>query len=127
MKRTFTIIITLMVILLLAGCGSKEKYEPFPLLSKETVSPEREADLQAAMNGFYIPPTDEPVEVFIPTEEPVNEPEVQKEVPQPRIVEPDEEHPIVVEKPTVLVDIDDMETALGLGEVFTSGSGYAME
>ena len=26
-----------------------------------------------------------------------------------------------------MVDIEDMETALGLGEVFTSGSGYAME
>lgn len=70
MKRTITIIITLIVILLLAGCGSKEKYEPFPLLSKETVSPEREADLQAALNGFYIPPTEEPVEIFIPMEEP---------------------------------------------------------
>ena len=72
-------------------------------------------------------PEGEIIPTVVPTEEPVNEPEVQKEVPQPRIVEPDEEHPIVVEKPTVLVDIEDMETALGLGEVFTSGSGFALE
>ena len=67
------------------------------------------------------------VPTTVPVMDPVHQPEVQKDVPEPRVSEPDEEHPIVVSEPNILVDIEDMETALGLGEVFTSGSGYAME
>ena len=50
-----------------------------------------------------------------------------KDIPEPRDVEPDEEHPVVVLIPTILVDIDDLETALGLGEVNHNNSGYALE
>jgi hypothetical protein len=61
------------------------------------------------------------------TDGPLFEPEVQKDVPEPRVSEPDEKHPVVVTKPDITIDIDDLETALGLGEVFTSGSGFAVE
>ena len=61
------------------------------------------------------------------TDKPLFEPEVQKDVPEPRVSVPDEKHPVVVTKPDITIDIDDMETALGLGEVFTSGTGFALE
>ena len=63
----------------------------------------------------------------MPTVVPHDEPEPQKDVPEPRHAEPDEEHPVVVSEPNILVDIDDLETALGLGEVFINNSGYALE
>ena len=68
-------------------------------------------------------PTETPVPTLIPHEEP----EPPKDIPEPRITEPDEEHPIVVPEPSYLVDIDDLDTALGLGEVFINNSGYALE
>ena len=74
-------------------------------------------------------PTPDPLpgQPVLPEIPPNEEPEPNKDIPEPRIIEPDEEHPVVVVEPNILVDIDDSETALGLGEVFTSGSGYAME
>jgi hypothetical protein len=63
----------------------------------------------------------------VPTVVPHDEPEPQKDVPEPRHVVPDRAHPIVVEKLNILIDIDDMETALGLGQVFITNSGYCLE
>ncbi|MBQ6503052.1 MAG: Cna B-type domain-containing protein [Flexilinea sp.] len=51
----------------------------------------------------------------------------QKEVPQPRVLEPDETHPLVVPTPNILVDINDLRTALGLGNVVIANYGYALE
>ena len=72
-------------------------------------------------------PTPGPEPTPVPTVVPHDEPEPQKDVPEPRHAEPDEEHPVVVSEPNILVDIDDLETALGLGEVFINNSGYALE
>ena len=74
-------------------------------------------------------PTVTPVstETPVPTLIPHEEPEPPKDIPEPRIVEPDDEHPIVVPEPSYLIDIDDLDTALGLGEVFINNSGYALE
>ena len=72
-------------------------------------------------------PTPGPEPTPVPTVVPHDEPEPQKDVPEPRHAEPDEEHPVVVAEPNILVDIDDLETALGLGEVFINNSGYALE
>ena len=72
-------------------------------------------------------PTPTPEPTPVPTVIPHDEPEPQKDVPEPRVSEPDEEHPIVVAEPNILVDIDDLETALGLGEIFINNSGYALE
>lgn len=64
----------------------------------------------------------------VPTAQPEQPQENQKEVPQPRTeVVADEEHPVVVPVPTRLVDIDDLRTALGLGEVIISNHGFAIE
>lgn len=53
---------------------------------------------------------------------------VQKEVPQPREqMVADEDHPLVLTMPDRLVDIDDLNTALGLGEVNSSSLGFALE
>ena len=53
MKKTIGTGIILLL-LLLSAC-SKDKYEPFTPLSKVTVSPEREAAVQAALNGGTVP------------------------------------------------------------------------
>ena len=47
--------ISIILMLLLCGCGGKDKYEPFTPLSKQTVSPERESQIQAALNGNVLP------------------------------------------------------------------------
>ncbi|MBQ6503053.1 MAG: Cna B-type domain-containing protein [Flexilinea sp.] len=53
---------------------------------------------------------------------------VQKGVPAvPEQKEPDDEHPLVALMPNRLVDIDDQNTALGLGEVNSSNHGFALE
>lgn len=70
MRRFLSVMITFLAVLLLSGCGGKEKYEPFTELSKQTVSPEREAALQAALNGDLPEPTEVPVFVY-PTEVPM--------------------------------------------------------
>ena len=54
MKRK-TIGIGIILLLLLLSACSKDKYEPFTPLSKVTVSPEREAAVQAALNGGTVP------------------------------------------------------------------------
>ena len=50
-KKYIRIIPFFLLLLCLCGCGGKDKYLPLPPLSRETVSPEREAALQAALNG----------------------------------------------------------------------------
>ena len=50
-----TIGIGIIILLLLLSACSKDKYEPFTPLSKVTVSPEREAAVQAALNGETVP------------------------------------------------------------------------
>ena len=50
MKHKSIGIVIILLLLLLSACG-KDKYEPFTPLSKVTVSPEREAAVQAALNG----------------------------------------------------------------------------
>lgn len=50
-----------------------------------------------------------------------------KVVPAPRDTEPDADHPLVLSIPNILVDIDDLNTALGLGEVNSSNHGFALE
>lgn len=76
-------------------------------------------------------PAGQPIVTPTPTPTPTPEtPEEEvptKEIPEPRETEPDEEHPVVVPVPTIYVDIDDLETALGLGEVSNTNSGYALE
>jgi hypothetical protein len=52
---------------------------------------------------------------------------IQKEVPEPRIIEPDEEHPVATGEFTTLVDVDEYATALGLGEMFFNRGGLSME
>ena len=67
-----TIGIGIIILLLLLSACSKDKYEPFTPLSKVTVSPEREAAVQAALNGEAVPqpqPT-----AAAPVEEPENLP-----------------------------------------------------
>lgn len=54
MKRKIIGIGIILLLLLLSAC-SKDKYEPFTPLSKVTVSPEREAAVQAALNGGTVP------------------------------------------------------------------------
>lgn len=61
MTRKINGIIVLLLLLILCGCSGKGNYQPFSELSKETVSPQREAELQAAMNGDLPEPTSEPV------------------------------------------------------------------
>ena len=50
-----------------------------------------------------------------------------KAVPTPRDTEPDADHPLVLPIPNILVEIDDLNTALGLGEVNSSNHGFALE
>lgn len=66
-------IICIILLLLLCGCSGKDKYEPFTPLSKQTVSPERESQIQAALNGNVVP---EPTAEMI-----VLQPEVPVQVP----------------------------------------------
>lgn len=73
MKRYYPLIILLLAALLLCGCGAKEKYEPFTELSKQTVSPAREAEIQAALNGTYPTATSVPT-IAPPTEVPIAAP-----------------------------------------------------
>ena len=102
MKKT--IILILSALLLLTGCGAKEPYEPFTPLSKATVSPEREAELQAAANGGFQPePTQLPA--VIPTEEPVIVPTFDEDSFFAE-VNPDEPAPIAkAVEPTPTVEI----------------------
>ena len=58
MKRS-CIVLFLLMLLGLSAC-SKDKYEPFQPLSKVTVSPEREAAVQSALNGGAPLPTAKP-------------------------------------------------------------------
>ena len=61
MKRNTILIGVILLLLLLSAC-SKDKYEPFTPLSKVTVSPEREAAVQAALNGGTVPQQPKPTE-----------------------------------------------------------------
>ncbi len=71
MSRKLIGILILFAALLLTACGNKDKYVPFTPLSKATVSPEREAALQAALNtGEKVIPTDPAPFVPEPTDEP---------------------------------------------------------
>ena len=72
MTRRHIGILILLVILLLSACSGKDKYEPFTELSKKTVSPERDASIQAALHGQV--PTPTPALIFYPTEEPITAP-----------------------------------------------------
>ncbi|MBQ6503839.1 MAG: LysM peptidoglycan-binding domain-containing protein [Flexilinea sp.] len=47
--------ISIILLLALCACSGKDKYEPFTPLSKQTVSPERESQIQAALNGNIVP------------------------------------------------------------------------
>ena len=58
-------ITTIFLLLLLCGCSGKDKYEPFQPLSKQTVSPERESRIQAALNGNEPEPTQETREMLV--------------------------------------------------------------
>ena len=58
-------ILILLLMLLLSACGGKTKYEPFTPLADETVSPERAAVMQAALNGNAPMPTAVPQTVQI--------------------------------------------------------------
>lgn len=80
--------------------------------------------IYAAEGETIVTPTPTPIR---PIDEPEPEPEPVKDVPEPREVEPDEEHPVIVEVPNILIDIDDLGTALGLGEVFINNGGYSLE
>ena len=80
--------------------------------------------IYAAEGETIVTPTPTPIRTI---DEPEPEPEPVKDVPEPREVEPDEEHPVVVEVPNILIDIDDLDTALGLGEVFINNGGYSLE
>ncbi len=64
--------------LLLCACSGKDKYEPFKPLSKETVSPEREAAVIASMNGDTVLPT-RAVPTEVPAEKPVPAPSFDEE------------------------------------------------
>lgn len=65
-KKYIRIIPFFLLLLCLCGCGGKDKYLPFPPLSKETVSPERELALQAALNGSL--PSATPVTILSATD-----------------------------------------------------------
>lgn len=58
----------LLLLFLLSACSGKDKYEPFKPLSKSTVSPDREAAVQAALSGNPIQPT-MAAPVIVPTDE----------------------------------------------------------
>ena len=60
---------SLLLLLLLCACSGKDKYEPFTPLSKATISPEREANLQTVLNGGTIQPTKAPAPAVMPTDE----------------------------------------------------------
>ena len=61
MTRIKTGIIIFLLLLVLCGCSGNSKYEPFQPLSKETVSPQRDAEIQAALNGDVPAPVSVPV------------------------------------------------------------------
>ena len=61
----------LILLLFLSACSGKNKYEPFTPLSKETVSPERAAAVQSALNGNAPAPV---IQQAVPTEEPADLP-----------------------------------------------------
>lgn len=65
-KKYIRIIPFFLLLLCLCGCGGRDKYLPFPPLSKETISPEREAAIQAAFNGSL--PTATPAAIFSATD-----------------------------------------------------------
>ena len=66
--------------------------------------------------------------VVTPTPVPTVHPEdPHKDVPHPRDLDPDADHPLVVPVPNMLIEIDDLNTALGLGEVNASNYGFALE
>ena len=69
--RNKTAILVLLILLFLCGCSGRNKYEPFTPLSKATVSPEREAALQAAANGGKA--TAVPTVRAVPTAAPTDE------------------------------------------------------
>ncbi|MBQ4512318.1 MAG: LysM peptidoglycan-binding domain-containing protein [Anaerolineaceae bacterium] len=63
-KKHIRIIPFLALLLCLCACGGRDKYEPFTPLSKETISPEREAALQAALNGAMPTATTAPISFY---------------------------------------------------------------
>ena len=71
-------------------------------------------------------PTPMPYPV-VPTDEPEIPPAPTKDLPEPREVDPDDDHPLVIPVPNMLVEIDGYNSALGLGEVFINGGGYSLE
>lgn len=72
MVRKYSGLIILLLLLCLSACKGKEKYEPYSPLSKVTVSPKREADIQAALEGNLPIPTEKPI--IVKTEVPVEVP-----------------------------------------------------
>lgn len=56
--------------LLLSACSNKDKYEPFKELSRETVSPERQAAVMASLDGDAVLPTRQAAPTDVPAEEP---------------------------------------------------------
>ena len=68
MTRKQFAIFVVVLLTLLSACSRKDKYEPFEPLSKQTVSPEREAAIQAALNGELPEPTEEIIMVLEPEE-----------------------------------------------------------
>ena len=69
--RKNTGILVLLLLLFLCSCSGRNKYEPFTPLSKATVSPEREAALQAAASGGKA--TAVPTVRVVPTAAPTDE------------------------------------------------------
>lgn len=77
---------------------------------------------------FIVIYTPEGQPVVTPTPVPTVQPEEpHKDIPHPRDLDPDADHPLVVPMPNILVEIDDLNTALGLGEVVSSNHGFALE
>lgn len=69
-RKIFGIFILLLLTVLLCACGGRNQYVPFTPLSKVTVSPERDAAVQAALNEDtnFVP--EQPAPEAVPTEEP---------------------------------------------------------
>lgn len=75
----------------------------------------------------YAGESEEVVRQVVPREVNTETETEHKSVPTPRDTEPDADHPLVLSIPNILVDIDDLNTALGLGEVNSSNHGFALE
>ena len=91
---------------------------------------------QASVTGTMPARDVEFIVIYTPEGQPVVTPtpvqtvhpeEPHKDVPHPRDLDPDADHPLVVPMPNLLIEIDDLNTALGLGEVVSSNHGFALE